>query len=183
MVKLNEVLKPDVKADWEAKQEALRVSRKGKGGRRAVWKWDKSHGKIVRDGRGGIDWYRYQQYILLPKLIPFAQDCMKTRPRTVVVEDGAPSHSSKQQNIIYMKAKVLRLPWPGNSLDLNMIEPCWNWMKRETARKGAPQTRAQAEHVWTRAWKKLGQSRIQDWIERIPRHIKEVIRLGGGNVK
>ena len=63
-----------------------------------------------------------------------------------------------------MKASVLRLFWPGNSPDLNMIEPCWNWMKRETTRKGAPQTRAQAEHVWTRAWKKLEQSRIQDWI-------------------
>lgn len=181
LAELNEVLEPYVKADWEAKQKTLRASRKGRGGRRAVWKWDKSHGKIVRDSGGGIDWYRYQKYILLPKLIPFAQNCMKTRPRTAVVEDGAPSHASKQQNFIYMKASVLRLLWPGNSPDLNMIEPCWNWMKREITRKGAPQTRAQAEHVWTRAWKKLDQSRIQDWMSQIPRHIKEVTRLDGGN--
>ncbi len=62
-----------------------------------------------------------------------------------------------------------------------MVEPCWNWRKRETTRKGVSQTRAQAEHVWTRAWKKLDQSRIQDWIQRINRHIKEVIRLDEGN--
>lgn len=101
---------------------------------------------------------------------------MRTRPQTIVVKDGAPSHACKYQQRIYMAAEVLKMLWPGDSPDLNMIEPCWNWMKRETTRKGAPQTRAQAEHVWTRAWKKLPQSRIQDWISRIPRHIKGVIR-------
>ncbi len=93
---------------------------------------------------------------------------MKTRPRTVIVEDGAHGHASRQQNIIYMNACVLRFFWPGNSPDLNIIEPCWNWMKGETTRKGAPQTRAQADYTWTRALKKLDQSRIQDWIKRIP---------------
>ena len=79
LAELNEVLEPYVKADWEAKQKTLRASRKGRRRReRAVWKWNKSHGKIVWDGRGGIDLYRYQKYILLPKLIPFAKNCMKT---------------------------------------------------------------------------------------------------------
>ena len=30
-------------------------------------------------------------------------------------------------------------------------------------------------------WKDPSQARIQRWIERIPRHIAEVIRLQGGN--
>lgn len=54
-------------------------------------------------------------------------------------------------------------------------------MKRETTQRGAPQTQVQAEHVWTRVWKKLDQSIIQSWIEQIPGHIKEVIQLHGGN--
>ena len=38
------------------------------------------------------------------------------------------------------------------------------------------------EKGWTRYWKKtLTQKRIQHWIERIPRHIQQVIALEGGN--
>jgi hypothetical protein len=62
-----------------------------------------------------------------------------------------------------------------------MIEPCWPWIKRRTTRKGPLVSRAAAEKAWLQAWDKLEQWRIQAWIERIPRHIKEVIRLEGGN--
>ena len=37
-----------------------------------------------------IDWWRYQSKILIPPMIPFAEECMKTRPETVVQEDKAP---------------------------------------------------------------------------------------------
>ena len=95
-------------------------------GRKPEWKWDKAHGKIVRDGKkGGIDWYRYQTIILLKKLIPFAQECKLTRPNTIVQEDKAPSHISSYQDQVFLDATILRLIWPGNSPDLNIIEPCW----------------------------------------------------------
>ncbi len=80
-----------------------------------------------------------------------------------------------------MNLEILRLLWCGNSPDLNMIEPCWIWMKRETTKKGAPRTRKQAEEAWTKCWEDLPQEKIQAWIERMPRHIEEVIRLKGGN--
>ena len=80
-----------------------------------------------------------------------------------------------------MLIDILRLIWCGNSLDLNIIEPCWPWMKRETTKKGAPRTRKEAEKAWTKCWDNLSQKRIQPWIERMPRHIEEVIRLRGGN--
>jgi hypothetical protein len=35
--------------------------------------------------------------------------------------------------------------------------------------------------VWRKAWDELDQNRIREWIERIPFHIQEVIRLEGGN--
>ncbi|MCJ1359801.1 MAG: hypothetical protein MMC33_009804, partial [Icmadophila ericetorum] len=75
----------------------------------------------------------------------------------------------------------LRLSWPGNSPDLNIIEPTWSWTKRETTCRGEPQNRIIATKIWTIAWKKLGQKRIQEWIERIPRQIQQVIALNGGN--
>jgi hypothetical protein len=37
------------------------------------------------------------------------------------------------------------------------------------------------ERRWNKAWKDLPQETIQHWIERIPHHISEIIRLKGGN--
>ena len=124
------------------------------------------------NSKGGIDWYRYAKYIIIPKLVPFAKRCMLLRPGTIVQEDGAGSHALKHQATLYSTENINRLLWPGNSPDLNMIEPAWIWMKRETTCKGVPQNRIIATKVWTKAWKKLTQKRIQAWIERIPRHIQ-----------
>lgn len=37
------------------------------------------------------------------------------------------------------------------------------------------------EQRWLQAWKDLPQATIQSFIERIPHHIEEIIRLEGGN--
>jgi hypothetical protein len=71
--------------------------------------------------------------------------------------------------------------WPGNSPDLNAIEPAWFWLKRRTTQQGAPSTRAAMKQRWYKAWKDLPQEQIQKWIEAIPHHIQEIIRCEGGN--
>ena len=106
---------------------------------------------------------------------------MKDRPNTVVQEDEAPCHTSKHQDVVFMDFRVLRFLWPGNSPDVNMIEPCWPWMKRRTTLLGAPRSRREAEVAWTECWDELSQEQIQSWIERMPRHIQTVIELEGGN--
>ena len=179
---INKALEPLAKENWELEIGMKRMGLRTEGGRKPVWKWDEKHGKVARKGKGGSDWYRYQKTILLPKLLPFAKECIKDRPDTIVQEDKAPGHASKHQDLVFMDAEVLRLLWPGNSPDLNMIEQCWPWMKRQTTRKGAPRNRITAIKAWTRCWTKtLKQKKIQQWIERIPRHIEEVIALNGGN--
>jgi hypothetical protein len=72
-----------------------------------------------------------------------------------------------------MKA-IARLLWPGNSPDLNMIEPCWAYLKRVTTRTGGIKSRSEAEKAWTTLWKDLQQKKIQQWTEWLIRHIKEV---------
>ena len=54
-------------------------------------------------------------------------------------------------------------------------------MKRQTTKKGAPKSRIEAIKVWQECWRDLDQQRIQHWIERIMRHVQEVIILEGGN--
>ena len=73
---------------------------------------------------------------------------------------------------VYDPHSVERLPWPGNPPDLNAIEPAWPWM---TVR-GAEHSRREMETAWYKAWNDLPQTPIQAWIERIPRHIEEIIR-------
>ncbi|EED15643.1 conserved hypothetical protein [Talaromyces stipitatus ATCC 10500] len=71
--------------------------------------------------------------------------------------------------------------WPGNSPDLNTIEPTWIWLKRRTTVRGAPREKKTAREAWLKAWNDLPQNQIQDWIEHLIRHVQEVIRLEGGN--
>jgi transposase len=75
------------------------------------------------------------KHILKPLLLPFAKECLQKRPRTLVQEDNAPSHSSQYQQEVFDLWEISRLLWPLNSPDLNMIEPCWFWMKRQTTKK------------------------------------------------
>jgi len=99
----------------------------------------------------------------------------------IVMEDKAPAHASGHQRAYFDVTDVQRLIWPGNSPDLNMIEICWAYLKHLTTKKGALTSRKAAEEAWTKAWEDLEQWRIQRWIERIPYHIQEVLRLQGRN--
>ena len=127
----NKALEPVAKRLWMQKVKADRLKyiqeHNGRvpGGRAPVWEWDARHGKLTRNSKGGIDWYRYAKYIIIPKLVPFAKRCMLLRPGTIVQEDGAGSHALKHQATLYSTENINRRLWPGNSPDLNMIEPAW----------------------------------------------------------
>jgi hypothetical protein len=71
--------------------------------------------------------------------------------------------------------------WPANSPDINAIEPCWFWMKRQTTKHGVASGVGQMKKDWLECWENLPQEKIQQWIERIPEHIKKIIDCGGGN--
>ena len=62
-----------------------------------------------------------------------------------------------------------------------MIELLWFYLKRQITKKGAPQSRREAEKAWLKAWEELPQEKIREWIQRIIYHIQEVIRCEGGN--
>ena len=49
-----------------------------------------------------------------------------------------------------------------------------------TARR-APTSRKEMERPWGKTLEDLSQEQIQPWIERIPIHLQEIIRLEGGN--
>jgi hypothetical protein len=55
-------------------------------------------------------------------------------------------------------------------------------MKSKTTEKGCPIGKKNMEADWLKVWDEMSQANIQDWIERIYYHIKEVIRLGGNEL-
>jgi len=182
MDKLNEAAEPAARAKWEAtiaKEEATTGKKS-----RKTWQFTSERGKLERQGKkGGIDWYRYQKEILHSKLLPFAATCKETRPNTAVIEDGAPAHAHWFTQTVYDAFGIRKLDWPGNSPDLNMIEPIWPWLKRQSQADGITRSKAEAAAEWPELWKThLPQSKLQAMVERIPGHIGQVILQDGGNL-
>jgi hypothetical protein len=171
-------------ADWLATQiDRIRITRSGVPGPKPKFKHDESTGAYVRkDGKGGIDWYRYQEKILKPLLLPFAKRLKEKLGWVIVQEDGAPAHSSKYQEEVFELWEICKLLWPGNSPDLNAIEPTWFWMKRETTKKGPITSNAELKAAWIKCWEDLPQDKIRAWVDRIPVHIEEIIACKGNNL-
>ncbi len=184
LAQMNAQREPECRQAWEAAQVLVDLHRNGKRrpGRAPQWRFTKATGKLVRvAGKGGIDWFRYLRSVVVPKLLPFIESCEAAGFRPIVQEDRAGPHAHKSQDIFYSALDIQRLIWPGNSPDMNMIEPCWLYMKAQTTKDGPPSTRAEAEERWLNAWNELSQETIQGWIKRIMHHIQEIIRLEGGN--
>ena len=142
------------KQKWEKEQRKwLRDWKKAHGraprGVRKVWKHNEKTGAfVVKNRRGGINWYRYQKRILIEKLLPFARDCQKDRPDTIVQEDNAPAYKSHYQGEVYNLWRIMKMLWPGNSPDLNAIEKAWFYMKKETTKQGPTSDRKKLRARW-----------------------------------
>lgn len=105
------MLEPAARAAWElnTRMTRLKIDR-NVGGKKPEWKFTKERGALVREkGKGGIDWWRYQTVILLPKLLPFAQEVKDKLGDVLVQEDKAPSHAYKNQVLVYNAAAIERL--------------------------------------------------------------------------
>jgi hypothetical protein len=177
---LNKEREEDCRQQWQLNNGLRRVNiaRPGKTpGKPPEWKWNKSNGKWTREkGKGGIDWWRYRVNVLKPLLIPFAKEHSLT-----IQEDGAPCHIHEANQELIRSSGIPRLDWPGNSPDLNMIEPAWPKMKRDSQKYENWEKKAHLSGIWLKVWKAIDQDQIRAWIDRIPRHIRKVIELEGGN--
>jgi hypothetical protein len=68
--------------------------------------WHKGNREyVIKDRKGGINWYRHQNEVLKPHLLPFVYECRQGengRPDIVVMEDGAAAHKSDYSNELYI---------------------------------------------------------------------------------
>ena len=106
---MNKELEPLMREEWELSNGIRRLNLRQLPGPKPVFRWNKQTGKLARGSKGGIDWYRYQKVILIPKMFPFAKECAKDRLGTVVQEDKAPAHSHYIQQRCYDINNIARL--------------------------------------------------------------------------
>jgi len=95
------------KASWELTKpiERLRV-RSNISGPKPKFRHEENGAYVVKDGKGGINWYRHQDEVLKPHLLPFAKTCKEALPNprkdTVMMEDGASAHKSAYADELYI---------------------------------------------------------------------------------
>ncbi len=90
LAKINEELEPGAKLQWELETGIRRMGLRNLGGKKPTWNFSAKTGKVTISGKkGGINWYRYQKKVLIPKLLKFAAECKRDRPEIVVMEDKA----------------------------------------------------------------------------------------------
>jgi len=187
MDKYNEEHEPAQRALWEAQRELCNIhidadDRAKPRGRQPTWKWNAASGKQVRTSKGGIDWMRYQQEVLLPKFLPFLRQHQSDPSGALIAqEDNAPAHASRWNREIWKQAGIEILEWPANSPDLSAIEPPWFILKVQTTARGPITSDVVLRRTWTSHWSKLPQSTLQCFVKRIPGNIEWVARLWGGN--
>ena len=99
----------------------------------------------------------------------------------MVQDDNATPHRNRYLQKVLSDASIKTMVWPANSPDLNPIEKAWIYIKRRVTARGCPHTKAELEAAFEREWKQLPIEQVRKWIEAIPRHIRQVIQLEGGN--
>ena len=105
------------------------------GGSLMVWgciTWD-GVGRLHRiDGRlTGIKYTRILENTLLPSL----KDRNRSPQSVVFVQDRDPKHRSRVAGSWFAHHRILVLPWPASSPDMNIIEHVWVYLERRLRRR------------------------------------------------
>lgn len=58
---MNKDLKPVYRQEWELNTALRQLQLRPRGGRKPEFQWNEKNSKLVRKGKGGVDWYRYQK--------------------------------------------------------------------------------------------------------------------------
>ena len=154
--------------------------------------WEFKLEKEERDkGRGGIDWFRYRELILKPKLYPWADQIARETGRVVyIVEDNASPHVKAKRFAGKARerynGRIRIVDWPPLSPDLNRIERCWDPLKDQFERLRAVSHERQLSRLAivsevTQSWHQLPQRTINNECRRFKKKLQQCIDNQGDN--
>lgn len=142
-------------------------------------------GRMVKRNKGlkgGIDWYRYETFAASPRLIPFKHDVIARYGHCYLVQDGAGAHTAWQLRSLFDIEGLTVLPWPGNSPDLNQIEPAWYYLKQQVSKRRFVPTNKQAtKEAYEQEWESFDRGKMAKYCGQIIEKMDRVLRAKGDN--
>jgi hypothetical protein len=122
--------------------------------------------------------------LLSESLPPTFSDFKLNKRTTLFQQDNAPCHAAKLTKTFFNSRKIKTLPWPANSLDMNIIEHVWNMLDiRLGQRSRKPTNKDQLWAALQEEWEKLGQEYLDKLYESMPRRIQALYEARGGYTK
>ena len=82
---INQLLKPAAREQQELETGMRRLRLRNMLGKKLEQKFTKKNGALARDNKGGINQYRYQKIVMIPKLIPFAKRIERKYGRQFII--------------------------------------------------------------------------------------------------
>jgi len=120
--------------------------------------------------------------VLKPIIKPWIKELKKLGKKPILLEDGAPAHSSKIATEFLEVLKIEKILWVSNLLDLNAAEHAWPWIRRHITKDfGLLTCEKSCRFQWEYEWEELPIDVINDWIDAIPDVVRKIIKYKGNN--
>lgn len=97
----------------------------------------------------------------------------------IFLQDNAPAHNANTTRTYLANRGIRLIDWPGNSPDLNPIEPLWEMAQRRLS-KNLPRNVHQFWELVSHAWLSLPTWMVRRYIMSMPRRLQAVIDAEGG---
>lgn len=131
--------------------------------------------------RGTINAHRYIQDCLAPHVVPYAPFIGE---QFMLMQDNARPHVANIVQHYLEDVGIRTIVWIAPSPDLNPIEHVWDNLKRRLRRRPAlPETLQDLQAALYEEWELIDQEEIADLIRSMPRRMREVIGVRGGNTR
>lgn len=131
---------------------------------------------------------QYISDILEGVLLPFWCDIHGWTADMEFMQDGSKVHRAKKVLKWFRRRRIVLMPWPARSPDLNPIENCWQILKKRLTKRWhqagrRPKTRAELIQQTQEEWDKIAQDAVNNLVDSMPHRVKACIKNRGGSTK
>jgi hypothetical protein len=128
------------------------------------------------EGYRGVNSRAYRDQVLNPVIFPLFDELGTD---FIFQEDGSKVHKGDAR-IAKLQHQIRGFNWPPSSLDLNVIEKVWRWMKEELKKLPfIPTSIASLKVELQRLWDRVDPRDFRVYIERLTCKLEDVIKVRG----
>ena len=146
------------------------------------------HERTSTQDRGGLNSQQYISDILEAVLLPFWRSIHGWIADMEFMQDGSKVHRATRVLKWFRRRRIVLMPWPARSPDLNPIENCWQILKRRLTKRWhkagrRPTTRAELIAQTQEEWNAIPLEAINNLVDSMPHRVKACIKNHGRSTK